>query len=413
MQSNYKRLGEYITLVDKRNYDLKNHNLIGLSIQKKFIPSISNIIGTDMSTYRIINQNQFAYCPVTSRNGEKITVALYQKQEAAIISQAYTVFEITDTEKLLPEYLMMWFMRPEFDRYARYMSYGSVREIFSWEEMCNVLLPVPSIEKQQEIVKEYQVILNRIALNNRLIETLEQTAQAIYKHWFIDFEFPDENGNPYKSSGGEMEFNKELDKEIPKGWEVKKISDLSKIKGGKRLPKGESLNNEKNGRPYIKVADMCKTKFIVLNDKFEYVDDNLQKSISSYIVSKGDIILSIVGTIGLLNIIDDSLDTANLTENCVKLTNLKEYNIDYIYCFLSSSTGQREIEMKTVGGVQGKLPLYNIQGITFPYPNKILLAKYKNIITNLNNLLKVKLIENSNLLVMIDVLFSKLATTTN
>lgn len=227
MKSNYKQLGKYINLVDKRNRKLEIDNLIGLSIQKKFIPSISNTIGTDMSTYRIINTNQFAYCPVTSRNGEKITIALYQEDKTAMISQAYDVFEVIDEKAILPEYLMMWFRRPEFDRYARFISHGSVREMFSWEDMCNVELPIPHPDKQKEIVKEYNVIQNRIELNNQLIQKLEETAQAIYKQWFVDFEFPDKNGQPYKSTGGEMVFNEELQKEIPVGWEKGKLENIT------------------------------------------------------------------------------------------------------------------------------------------------------------------------------------------
>jgi len=239
MRSNYKRLGDYIREVDVRNRNLAITNLIGLSIQKKFIPSISNTIGTDMSTYRVIKTNQFAYCPVTSRNGEKITIALYDKQEIAIISQAYNIFEIIDTRKLLPDYLMMWFCRPEFDRYARYKSHGSVREMFDWEEMCNVQLSVPSIKKQREIVAEYQTVQKRIDLNNQLIQKLEETAQAIYKHWFADFEFPDENGKPYKGSGSEI-VDSELG-EIPKGWRVGKLNEIISFNNGKVKPstKGE------------------------------------------------------------------------------------------------------------------------------------------------------------------------------
>ena len=137
MKSNYKRLGNYIQLVDKRNQDLRDLPLMGLSISKKFIPSIANTIGTDMSTYRIIKRNHFAYGPVTSRNGEKITIALFDDYDEALISQAYIPFEVSDTNRLMPEYLIMWFRRPEFDRYARFMSHGSAREIFAWEDMCN------------------------------------------------------------------------------------------------------------------------------------------------------------------------------------------------------------------------------------------------------------------------------------
>ncbi|MBX2901891.1 MAG: restriction endonuclease subunit S, partial [Cyclobacteriaceae bacterium] len=145
MKSNYKPLGKYVQPVVGRNNDLGDLPLVGLSIQKKFIPSIANTIGTDMSTYRIIERNQFAYGPVTSRNGDKITIALFNDFDKALISQAYVPFEVKDCNELYPEYLMMWFRRPEFDRYARFKSHGSAREIFDWEEMCNTLLPIPHI----------------------------------------------------------------------------------------------------------------------------------------------------------------------------------------------------------------------------------------------------------------------------
>jgi type I restriction enzyme, S subunit len=188
MKSNYKPLDKYIQLVVGRNNDLGDLPLMGLSIQKKFIPSIANTIGTDMSTYRIIEKNQFAYGPVTSRNGDKITIALFNDYEKALISQAYIPFEVKDGNELDPEYLMMWFRRPEFDRYARFKSHGSAREIFGWDEMCNTELPIPSITKQHEVVKEYNTVENRIKLNQQLIQKLEETAQAIYRQWFVEDE---------------------------------------------------------------------------------------------------------------------------------------------------------------------------------------------------------------------------------
>jgi type I restriction enzyme S subunit len=241
MRSDYKPLGNYIQPVVGRNTELGDLPLVGLSIQKKFIASIANTIGTDMSTYRIIEKNQFAYGPVTSRNGDKITIALFNDYEKALISQAYVPFEVNDPNELDPEYLMMWFRRPEFDRYARFKSHGSAREIFDWEEMCNTLLPVPSITKQREIVKEYNVIQDRIALNQQLIQKLEETAQAIYKRWFVDFEFPDENGLPFKSNGGEM-VESELG-EIPMNWEAGTLFDLIELQRGFDLP----TQNRKEG----------------------------------------------------------------------------------------------------------------------------------------------------------------------
>jgi len=183
MRSNYKKLGQFIREISVKNKDLSVDLLLGVSITKQFIPSIANTVGTDMSTYKIVKKHQFAYGPVTSRNGEKISVALLG-EDKCIVSTSYTVFEIVDTELLDPEYLMMWFRRSEFDRYARYMSHGTVRELFGWQEMRDVELPIPSIEKQREIVREYNVVNDRIALNEKLTNMLEKSTFALFEEYF-------------------------------------------------------------------------------------------------------------------------------------------------------------------------------------------------------------------------------------
>lgn len=185
MKADYKVLGDYIRLVDQRNRDLSVTNLLGVSIEKRFIPSIANIVGTDLSSYKIVRTGQFAYGPVTSRNGEKISIA-YLDGDDCIISSSYTVFEVMKKDELDSEYLMLWFSRPEFDRYARYKSHGSVREIFDWNEMCMVELPVPAIEEQRKIIKAYKAITDRIALKKQINDNLEATAQAIYKKLFVE-----------------------------------------------------------------------------------------------------------------------------------------------------------------------------------------------------------------------------------
>ncbi|WP_111309150.1 restriction endonuclease subunit S [Confluentibacter sediminis] len=235
MRSNYKKLGQFIREVNIRNTDLSVEKLLGVSIKKVLMPSIANTVGTNMATYKIIKRNQFAYGPVTSRNGDKISIALLEDSDVAIVSQAYIVFEVIDEDELMPEYAMMWFRRPEFDRYARFKSHGSARETFDWDELCDTELPIPSIEKQREIVSEYNTITKRIILNEQLNQKLEEAAQALYKHWFVDFEFPNEEGKPYKSSSGDMVWCDELDKEIPVGWETNKIENIANLKYGKML----------------------------------------------------------------------------------------------------------------------------------------------------------------------------------
>lgn len=213
-KTGYKRLGDYIREVDVRNRDLKVKKLFGVSVSKEFIPSIANTIGTDMSSYKIVKSRQFVYIEDTSRRGDKIAIALYKDDEKAIVSQAYTIFEVKDKQELLPEYLMMWFRRPEFDRYARFKSHGSAREIFSWEEMCNVELPVPSIEQQQKIVSEYEAVNHRIRLNEQIIAKLEETAQTLYRKMFGDG----------------------IDKEhLPEGWRMGTLGEIAEFKNGKTI----------------------------------------------------------------------------------------------------------------------------------------------------------------------------------
>src|SRR5690606_18011469 len=255
MQTNYKKLGDYIQQVNNRNRDLQVDTLLGVSITKKLIPSIANTIGTDMSAYKIIEKGQFAYGTVTSRNGDKISIALSNEYEKALVSQIYIVFEVIDKNKLLPEYLMLWFSRPEFDRYARYHSIGSVREVFDWEDMCNVELPIPSIEKQREIVAQYQAVANKIKVNEQICEKLEAAAQALYKHWFVDFEFPNEEGKPYKSSGGKMVWNEELEKEIPEGWEVGTIGEFVILSQGIQVDVEEQYYEKINRNRFVRIID--------------------------------------------------------------------------------------------------------------------------------------------------------------
>jgi type I restriction enzyme S subunit len=229
MKSNYKRIGDHIRLVDERNKGLKVKQLLGLSISKQFIPSVANIIGTDMENYKIIRKNQFACSTMQVRRDKKMPVALLKEVDEAIISQAYPIFEVNNEKELLPEYLMMWFTRSEFDREACFHAVGGVRGSLEWEDFENLQLPIPHPNKQREIVKEYKTIQNRITLNQQLIQKLEETAQAIYREWFVDFEFPDENGKPYKSSGGEMVWCEEFKKEIPIGWNNISLETIAHI----------------------------------------------------------------------------------------------------------------------------------------------------------------------------------------
>lgn len=194
MKEGYRLLGDFIRQVDVRNTDGKEENLFGVSVQKMFIPSIANTVGTDFTKYKVVKRGQFTYIPDTSRRGDKIGIALLTDYDEGLVSNIYTVFEVKDENELLPEYLMLWFSRPEFDRYARFKSHGSVREIMDWDEMCKVELPVPSIDKQRSIVKAYQTITERIELKRRINDNLAaQCSCVMYDQYRSDAQ----NGNPW------------------------------------------------------------------------------------------------------------------------------------------------------------------------------------------------------------------------
>ena len=168
-------------------------------------------------------------------------------------------------------------------------------------------------------------------------------------------------------------------------WKKSKIGEFAKVKGGKRLPKGKQLISESNAHPYIRIRDLGKSKYLQLNTEYGYVDDETQKSIARYIVNEGDILISVVGTIGLIGIVGKSLDGANQTENCDKIVNIKEVLPEYLYYYLISNLGQEEIKRGIVGAVQPKLPLKNVQNITVLYPkleNQEKIVKILNVIDN-------------------------------
>ncbi|MCL8008965.1 restriction endonuclease subunit S [Gelidibacter japonicus] len=175
-----KRLGEYIQQSDERNTDLETDNLLGISVNKIFIPTKSNKSRLDLSKYKIVRQRQFGYVSVTSRNGEKISIAILEG-EPGLVSSTYTVFEVKDSKELLPEYLYLFFQRTEFDRYARFNSWGSARETFDWADMCDVKLPIPSIEKQEAIVTIYHTLETRKRINEQLKDSIKPLCPVLMK----------------------------------------------------------------------------------------------------------------------------------------------------------------------------------------------------------------------------------------
>lgn len=259
-KENYRRLGDYIREVDVRNRDLEVKELVGLTINKAFIPSVANTIGTDLSNYKVIRKEQFA-CSLmqVSRDG-KMPVAMFEG-ECAIMSPAYPMFEIVDKNILLPQYLMMWFSRNEFDREASFYAVGGVRGSLTWQDFCDMTLPIPPIEQQRKIVAEYETITKRIRINEQMIIRLEETAQALYHKMFVDG----------------------IDKEnLPEGWRMGYLTDIA-----------EYLNGVACQNYPAKVHSISVLKIRELTQG--YCDDNSDRSScvpEKFVIKGGEIIFS-------------------------------------------------------------------------------------------------------------------------
>lgn len=357
-RSDYKRLGNYIREVDARNRDLAVTNLLGVSISKEFIPSIANTIGTDMSSYKVVRPNQFAYGPVTSRNGDKVSIALFHGDECAIISQAYTVFEVQDGENLMPEYLMMWFRRPEFDRYARFHSHGSAREIFDWDEMCDVLLPVPSIERQRAMVAECETLSRRIDLNRAMIAQLEATAQTLYRKMFVD----------------------DIDPEhLPAGWRMGTLGEIADFAYGKMPDKSISGDIPiYSGYGIVGYTNMC------MYDKQHII-----------VIARGD-----AGS-GKIVLSPPKFFLTNLAI-AILLKNNEIKNYLY-YCLLNSDTSSLRS-----GSAQAQVTINSLQMFEIIIPSFDICCGFGNYIEPINKQKQILLAENIKLTELQSLLLAKM-----
>ena len=355
----YHPIGDYIRPVDVRNRDLKVTTLVGLTIEKAFIPSVANIIGTDLSNYKIIRRNQFA-CSLmqVSRDG-KIPVAMFTEKEA-IMSPAYPMFEVTDTSLLLPEYLMMWFSRPEFDREASYYAVGGVRGSLTWEDFCAMRIPVPPIAEQRAIVAEYEAVQNRIKVAKRMIATLQATAQALYRKMFADG----------------------IDKEnLPEGWRWGTLGEYATVKSGFAF---KSDWWQKDGIPVIKIGDIVDNT--ICKNTCDCVSKNHALKANNYKADAGDIVIAMTGaTLGKFAIVPTDGFVVNQRVGLFNLGNNSLKKAAFLMVILMQPEIQNEI--LTVGGdsAQENVSNSDIENIKIAFPPKGIMSQFniygENIIT--------------------------------
>lgn len=315
---------------------------------------------------------------VIARTGNTIGVVKYiDKDIKSVYNNGLIRIKIDD--EFNSKFIYYNLISEDFKSFIYGISAGtSTQPNMKIEHMLQYKINKFSLEEQEKIANILSSLDDKIELNNEMNKTLEEMAQCIFKRWFVDFEFPNEDGEPYKSSGGEM-VDSELGM-IPKGWEVKVLGDICDVKGGKRLPKGKIVLDEKTEYPYLRVTDI--TSGYVNMNSIKYIDEETREKISRYIIEYSDLYISIAGTIGLVGSINKELDGASLTENMARIicNNIEKY---YMKLYLNYGEIQHLIKTRAVGSTQPKLPLYVIKDIPVLVPTDKVMNRFKEIIVPL------------------------------
>lgn len=361
MKEGYRLLGDFIRQVDVRNTDGKEENLLGVSVQKMFIPSIANTVGTDFTKYKVVKRGQFTYIPDTSRRGDKIGIALLTDYDEGLVSNIYTVFEVKDENELLPEYLMLWFSRPEFDRYARFKSHGSVREIMDWDEMCKVKLPVPSIEKQRSIVKAYNTITDRIELKRKINDNLEATIQAAFDKAFHD-------------AGVNLPETIIKQNKVPQGWTDATVGDFASVQTG---PFGSQLHNEdyvESGTPIITVEHMD-GKYIA-HRNLPLVSQNDVDRLRKYDLHTGDIVFSRVGSVDRAVMVSQHEDGWLFSGRCLRVRPYDPNTGSYFLWWFNQPVIRQLVTASAVGATMPSINISILNSIRIVFPQKDIVTQF-------------------------------------
>ena len=378
----YQRLGDYIREVNVRNRDEKVTKPMGINIDKHFMPSVANVIGTDLSAYKLVSKNQFACNLMHVGRDEKIPMAMQTDDNPIIVSPAYFVFEISQTEVLLPEYLMMWFSRPEFDRNAWFYTDADVRGGMDKSAFMDMMLPLPSIDRQREIVEEYETLTKRIHLNEQMIQNLEATAQTLYRKMFVDG----------------------IDKEnLPEGWRMGTIGEFGVVITGK-TPSSDNPEDFGNDMPFVTPGDFGKYHKFAIGAERGLSEIGV-KRLKGKVLPKGSVIVTCIGSdMGKVSIASEECIT-NQQMNSI-IVNRREYS-DYLFYVLSFIS--KELRAMALGS--STMPLLNKSdferiGVIFP-PND-LLVKFSQLLNTCNETTILKQKENIKLTELQSLLLAKM-----
>jgi type I restriction enzyme S subunit len=349
MKINYEPLGKHLRPVDTRNTDMATDRLLGINIDKYFMPSVANIIGTDLSRYKLITKGVFACNPMHVGRDERLPVALYTEDTPAIVSPAYFMFEIADVSLLLPEYLMMWFRRAEFDRICWLKTDGSVRGGLSWDDLGRMELPVPSLDKQKAVIKAYQTITDRIALKRAINDNLEATAGAMFSQFY--------NSLPID--------------------EVRPLSDVCCLASSKRIfadeyvdkgvpfYRGKEISQKRTGQALSEVMFISKERFDAIAKQFGFPQ-------------QGDILITAVGTVGNSYMVQDEVFYFK-DGNIIWLKDFSSEGLNYfVFDYMQTVDFSNTLETICIGSTQTALTIVSLGRVQLRIPTPQCLNLYVN-----------------------------------
>ena len=343
----YKSIDELVERIDERNSDGKISTLIGVSIDKCFINSVANINGTDLTKYKIIRRDDFAVSLMQVSRDSKIPIARLKDYDQAIMSPAYPIFRVRDTSVILPEYLEMWFMRPEFDREAAFIAVGGVRGSMPWEEFAKMRLPVPSLEKQHQFVRAYQIVADRIAIKRRINDNLEATLNTVFVKMY---EETDKDSSVLLS-------------ELCSLASSKRVFAEDYVSDGVPFYRGKEITQKRNGEP---ISD----PLFISHNHFASLKANYGIPVC------GDILITAVGTIGNSYFVQDE-EFYFKDGNIIWLKDFIEPSLNYyIYDYMQTPIFKRQLEGICIGSTQTALTIVALSNLKVKKPRTAELALY-------------------------------------
>lgn len=347
MKSNYDLLGNHIRLIDNRNKDLVTEQVLGINIDKFFMPSVANVIGTDLSKYKLIQKGNFACNPMHVGRDERLPVALYSDDEPAIVSPAYFMFEIKDTTVLNADFLMMWFRRPEFDRICWLHTDGSVRGGITWDDICRMEIPVPPMDEQIEIVRSYQAISDRIALKKQINDNLADTIDAIFINLYQNID--EESAVPFCN--------------LCSLASSKRVFAEDYVSEGVPFYRGKEITQKRNGEP--------------INDPLYITTEHYKTLKKKYgVPACGDILITAVGTIGNSYLVQEE-DFYFKDGNIIWLKDFRDLGLNhYLYDYMQTSIFKRDLEGICIGSTQTALTIVALSNLKVKIPSQTLLSEY-------------------------------------